>query len=170
MAQTPPASATTDQNSPNFGSDVPAAPPAPAPVVAAAPAKPVPVMVDIPVLIEPKNINDVIRAEDLTLQPFQERRIHGDILRDSTQIVGQAARRQLQAGQPLRLLDLQKEQLIKRGDDVTLIFHNGSLDISASAKAQESGALGDSIRVLNLGSNHMVDAKITGPKQVEVTQ
>ncbi len=138
-----------------------------APVAAAIPAVP---QVELPVLIAPKNMNDVIRAEDLTIQSFPEKKVRGDMLRDSTQIIGQAAKRQLQAGQPLRLIDLHKEQLVQRGDDVALIFHDGQLEITAAGKAQESGAMGDSIHVLNQGSNHVVDARITGPKQVEVTQ
>ncbi len=144
-------------------------PPAPPPMVVA-PAPAAPVMVELPVLVAPKNVNDVIRAEDLTIQNFPEKKVHGDMIKDSTQIIGQAARRQLQAGQPLRLIDLHKEQLVNRGDDVALTFHDGSLEITASGKAQESGALGDSIHILNLGSNHVVDAKVIGPKQVEVLQ
>lgn len=124
--------------------------------------------VELPVLTAPKNVNEVIAAEDLTLQNFPEKKARGDVLRDSTQIIGQAARRPLPAGQPLRLIDLQKEQLVKRGEDVSLIFRDGSLEIIASAKAQESGGLGDSIRVMNTGSNRVVSARITGTRQVEI--
>jgi len=146
-------------------------PPAPAPVqTAVPPVDPAKESTDLPVLISPKNINDPITADDLTIQSFPVKKVHGDMIRDSNQIVGFAAKRPLQAGQPMRFIDLMKEQLVKHGDDVTLLYHTGALEITASGRALESGALNDSIKVTNLGSNRTVDAKVIGPKQVEIRE
>jgi len=146
-------------------------PPAPAPVQTAAPAvDPTKEPVDLPVLISPKNINEPITADDLTIQSFPVKKVHGDMIRDSSQIIGLAAKRPLQAGQPMRFIDLMKEQLVKHGDDVTLVYHTGALEITASGRALESGALNDSIKITNLGSNRTVDAKVIGPKQVEIRE
>jgi flagella basal body P-ring formation protein FlgA len=123
---------------------------------------------EVPVLAAPKSINDVITADDLVMQEFPAIRIKGDMIRDSKQIIGMAAKRQLSAGRPLRLIDLRREQLVQRGDLVTLTYRQESLEISANGKAMESGALDDTIRVTNATSNRTVDAKVVGPKQVEI--
>jgi len=148
--------------------DVPA-PALPAQVTAPA-VDPTKEPVDLPVLISPKNINEPITADDLTIQSFPIKKVHGDMIRDSSQIIGLAAKRPLQAGQPMRFIDLMKEQLVKHGDDVTLVYHTGALEITASGRALESGALNDSIKITNLGSNRTVDAKVIGPKQVEIRE
>ncbi len=126
--------------------------------------------IELPVLTSPKAINDVITADDLVMQEFPSHRVKGDMLRDSTQIIGQAAKRQLLAGKPIRLIDLRREQLVQRGENVALIYRNGTLEITATGKAMESGALDDIIRVTNNNSNRTVDATITGPKQVEIRE
>jgi len=126
--------------------------------------------IELPVLASPKSINDVITQDDLVIQEFPTDRVKGDMLRDSSQIIGYAAKRQLAAGKPLRLIDLRREQLVQRGENVSLIYRNGSLEIVANGKAMESGALDDVIRVTNMGSNRTVEAKITGPKQVEIRE
>lgn len=126
--------------------------------------------IEIPVLTSPKAINDVITEDDLVLQEFPANKVKGDMLRDSSQIIGLAAKRQLQSGKPLRLIDLRREVLVQRGENVSLIYRNGTLEIVASGKAMEAGALDDTIRVTNSGSNRTVDAKVTGPKQVEIRE
>ncbi len=125
---------------------------------------------ELPVLVSPKAINDVITEDDLVIQEFPVERVKGDMLRDSTQIIGFAAKRQLPAGKPLRLIDLRREQLVQRGENVSLIYRNGTLEIVANGKAMEGGALDDTIRVTNSSSNRTVDAKVTGPKQVEIRE
>ena len=146
----------------------------PPPVQPAGPVVPAatvaPTTIDLPVLTSPKEIHGIVQAEDITLQSFPIKRVHGDMIRDDKQIIGMAAKHQLSAGQPLHLSDLEKEQVVLRGEDVLIIYHSGALEITASGKAQEGGAMGDVIRVTNTGSNRGVDAKITGDKKVEVTQ
>lgn len=133
-------------------------------------AEATPNTVELPVLTSPKAMNDVITEDDLVMQEFPSNRVKGDMLRDSTQIIGQAAKRQLSAGKPLRLIDLRREYLVKRGENVSLIYRNGALEITATGKALENGALDDVIRVTNNASNRTVDAKVAGPNQVEIRE
>lgn len=165
-----PPSSTADES-------VPAAAPNPTPAPPTTPAAtkhvapPTPAPVDLPVLTTPKNVNEVIDANDLIIQSFPAQRVSGgDIIHDSSQIIGLAARRPLQAGQPIRLIDLKKEELVQRGSDVSLTFRNGSLEITAMGKALENGSLGDVIKITNVGTNRTVDAKITGPNQAQVVE
>lgn len=126
--------------------------------------------VDLPVLVSAKAANETITQNDLVMQSFPAKRIRSDIIRDIVQIVGMAAKHPMQPGNPISTLDLMKEQLVKRGDGVSLLYKTGELEINASGKALENGALGDSIKITNTGSNRTVDAKVTGPRQVEVQE
>ncbi len=157
------------QNAPGVGAPSVAASGVAASGVAAALAK-VPVQMDVPVLITPKRINDEITAEDLTIKQFPSDKVRSDILLDSNSIIGLAARRVLNVGQPLRSIDLHKAQLVQRGELVTMIYKNGDMEISASGKAQDGGALNDVIRVVNAGSNRTVTATVTGPKEVTLKE
>ena len=137
-------------------------------VIAQTPAAPQ--TVDLPVLTTPKAINEAISANDIIMQSFPAKRVNGSMIRDAAQIIGMAPKHPLQAGAPINQVDLMKEQLIRRGDDVSLLYHTGSLEINASGKALENGALGDSIKITNSGSNRTVDARVTGPKQAEIKE
>lgn len=52
---------------------------------------------------------------------------------------------------------------IRRGETVTLLYAAPGLQISARARANEDGAVGQSIRLVNLTSNRTIDAVVTGP-------
>ena len=61
-------------------------------------------------------------------------------------------RKQLRAGQALRVADLAKPDLVQRDDNVTLIYESTGLYLTIRGKALESGTEGDTVNVLNLQS------------------
>ena len=126
--------------------------------------------IELPVLVNPKAVNEVITEEDLIIKEFSTKKVRGDMIRDSQQIIGQAARRQLQAGRPLRLIDIRKEYLVQRGDRVMINFQDGALIITATGEAKESGAMGDIIRVKNAGTDREIDATVSASKTVTINR
>lgn len=52
---------------------------------------------------------------------------------------------------------------IRRGEPVLLMFSAPGVQLSTRARALEDGAVGQSIRLVNLASNRTVDATVTGP-------
>lgn len=52
---------------------------------------------------------------------------------------------------------------VRRGETVTLLFQAPGVTLSTRARAMEDGAVGQSIRLVNLTSNRTIDATITGP-------
>jgi flagellar basal body P-ring formation protein FlgA len=87
---------------------------------------------------------------------------------DMNLVVGFAARRQLQPNQPLASADLMKPEIVQRNDTVTLVYQVPGIVLTLRGQAQEAGALGDSISVLNADSKRVVQAVVTGPGQVAV--
>jgi len=92
----------------------------------------------------------------------------GDAIRRADAVVGQAARRELRAGQFLHAADLMKPELVSRGDPVTLIFESPGVKLTVQAKALDSGTQGDVVQVLNPQSKRVVQARIDGPGRVVV--
>src|SRR6202040_700457 len=82
--------------------------------------------------------------------------------------VGMQARRQLRAGQALRIADLAKPDLVQRDQSVTLIYETAGLYLTIRGKAIDSGTEGDVVNVVNLQSKRTVSGVVTGRGQVSI--
>jgi flagellar basal body P-ring formation protein FlgA len=78
-------------------------------------------------------------------------------------------RRQLRAGQALKVADLVKPDLVQRDDNVTLIFESTGLYLTIRGKALEAGTEGDVVNVLNLQSKRTVTGVVVGRGQVAIS-
>ena len=78
------------------------------------------------------------------------------------QVVGMQMRRQLRAGQALRVADLAKPDLVQRDDNVTLIYESAGLYLTIRGKALDSGTEGDIVSVLNLQSKRTISGVVIG--------
>lgn len=62
-----------------------------------------------------------------------------------------------------------KPILVQRNDTVTIFYEAPGLSLTLRGQAQDSGALGDTIGVMNLQSKRLVQAVVTGPGRVAIT-
>ena len=83
--------------------------------------------------------------------------------------VGMQARKQLRAGQPVRLAEIGKPDLVQRDQSVTLTYEVAGLFLTIRGKAMETGAEGDVVNVLNLQSKRTVSGVVIGRGQISVT-
>jgi len=124
---------------------------------------------EVVTLARPLDRGEVLKSADLVV----ERRPRADIGRDVAthieQALGQAARVQLRAGQPLRLTDLMKPEVVQHNDTVTLIYQMPGIRLTVRGKAAEGGAEGDMIGVLNEQSKRTVQGVVVGPGRVLVS-
>ncbi len=123
--------------------------------------------IDAVTVDRPVEHGEVLKASDLTVvrRPKAEA---GTLLTDLTAAVGLAARHQLRPGQPLAAADLMKPQIVQRNDTVTIVFAAPGLTLTLRGQAQDAGAFGDTIGVLNMESKRLVQAVISGPDRVTV--
>ena len=77
-------------------------------------------------------------------------------------------RRMVIEGKPIKLSEIEAPQIVRRGQNVTIIFKNGAMELTAMGKALENGSKGDLIRVVNANSSRTVAATITAEKEVRV--
>ena len=55
------------------------------------------------------------------------------------------------------------DAVIRRGDLVTLVYIAPGLQLTTRARAMADAGMGDAVRLVNLQSNRVVDATVTGP-------
>jgi flagellar basal body P-ring formation protein FlgA len=123
--------------------------------------------VDAAVLARAVERNEVIKSSDVLVERRPKAEVGNDAAaRDSA--VGMQARRQLRAGQALRITDLAKPDLVVRDQNVTLIYESGGLYLTIRGKALEGGTEGDAVNVLNLQSKRTVSGIVVGRGQVAV--
>ncbi len=110
----------------------------------------------------------ILRNADVVMERHPRARIGRDVITDRAQAVGLAARNTLQAGRLLSAAELMKPQLIKRGEQVTLVFEVPGITLTVRGKAAEGGADGDVISVLNEHSKRTLQGTIVGPGRVVI--
>ena len=112
--------------------------------------------------------NDVLKSSDVLV----ERRPKAEVGSDAAtrdRAVGMQARRQLRAGQAVRMADLAKPDLVQRDQNVTLIYETPGLYLTVRGKATENGTEGDVVNVMNLQSKRTVSGVVTGRGQVSIS-
>jgi flagellar basal body P-ring formation protein FlgA len=111
--------------------------------------------------------NEVLKSSDVVIERRPKAEVGNDVAgRDGA--VGMQARRQLRAGQALRVADLAKPDLVTRDQNVTLIYESSGLYLTIRGKALEGGTEGDVVNVLNLQSKRTVSGVVVGRGQVSV--
>jgi flagella basal body P-ring formation protein FlgA len=124
----------------------------------------------VPVLANSLRNGDLIGASDIDYINIFESDIQPDMILNGDHLVGMMPRRMIMSGKPIRTVDLQAPQLVERGKNVTIIFNEGPLKLTAMGKALQNGAKGDLIRVVNNASNRPIDAYVNGAGEVVVRQ
>jgi flagella basal body P-ring formation protein FlgA len=111
---------------------------------------------------------EILKPDDVVIERRPKAEAGGD-LATRDRAVGMQARRQLRAGQPLKLADIGKPDLVLRDQNVTLTYETAGLYLTIRGKAMENGAEGDVVNVLNLQSKRTVSGVVIGREQVAIS-
>jgi flagellar basal body P-ring formation protein FlgA len=110
---------------------------------------------------------EVLKESDLVV--LRRPKSETGSIAEMAQVAGLAARHQLHPGQPLRSTDLTKPEIVQRGESVTIVYEAPGIVLTLRGQAQDGGALGDTIGVLNTQSKRVVQGTITAPGRVTVS-
>jgi flagella basal body P-ring formation protein FlgA len=111
--------------------------------------------------------NEVLKSSDVVIERRPKAEVGNDIA-PRERAVGMQARKQLRAGQALKIADLAKPDLVQRDQSVTLIYESTGLYLTIRGKALEGGTEGDVVNVLNLQSKRTVSGVVSGRGQVSI--
>lgn len=123
-----------------------------------------PVFADTVVSARTIRPNQIITEMDVTFAA-------GDLLSGYgrlSDVIGQEARVALYAGRPILVGDIGPPAIITRNQIVGLRYNSGGISISTEGRALERGAIGDRIRVMNLGSRATLFGQILEDGTIKV--
>ena len=101
-----------------------------------------------------------LTAGDLKLQRINIAKARRGYYNQIEEVVGLAAKRRIRAGQTITPALLEQAMAVKRGQPVKIVASNESIEASTSGEALADGQPGDVIRVRNVGSGKVIDAKV----------
>ncbi len=125
-------------------------------------------IISVPVVKNALKNGYIIGSNDIEWLDIEERNIKYNAIINAEDIIGKTPRRMIRPQTILLDNDLEMPQLVKRGENVTILFENGALMLSADGKALEDGAQGEFIKVVNSGSNRTIEAVVEDTRLVRV--
>ena len=125
-------------------------------------------MVNVPVLADTMRNGYVIRANDITFQKERAKNLNHDVILNAEELIGMTPRRLIIMGKAIKLSEVDAPQIVQRGQNITIVFKSGPMELTAIGKALENGSKGEMIRVVNANTSRTVTGVVTGEKQVQI--
>lgn len=122
-------------------------------------------------VVVPKRLiarGETLGKDDVTVERRPRDGQGSEIIGDARAAIDKVARRALLAGVPLRGSDVQREEIVGKGDLVTIVYEAPGLLIMLRGRANEAGAMGDVVSVTNPQSKRVLQGKVTGAGRVSV--
>jgi len=125
-------------------------------------------LVAVPVLKHRLHRRDVIEEADITWQDVPEHRLRKDVILSSGELVGMSPRRVISDGRAIRVSEIEKPIVMRRGDIVQIRYNTPKIEIRTIGEAMDDAATGDRIRIRNSESDIVVQAEVLGPGMAQV--
>ncbi|MGL4727697.1 MAG: flagellar basal body P-ring formation chaperone FlgA [Bosea sp. (in: a-proteobacteria)] len=117
----------------------------------------------------PLTKGETLASADVSLERRPREGLGSDTIADLQAAIGKVVKRPMMPGQPLRAADVQRNEVIGRGDLVNMTFEAPGIVVSMRGRASEAGGIGDVINIQNLQSKRVLQATVTGPGRVSVS-
>lgn len=125
-------------------------------------------MIPVLILTRPLATGSILTPSDLSTRDINANQPGLSYLTEPQSALGQAIIHPMQAGQVLTAQDLGVAQLIKRGDQVTLIAGDDGVQVSAQGVAQGAGGAGQRIMVKNSRSGELLQGIVVDAHTVKI--
>jgi flagella basal body P-ring formation protein FlgA len=117
---------------------------------------------------KPLGRNQPITREDLQIQTMNLARVPTNAIVHVDQVLGRRANRAIAVNSVLRSDQVELPPIVRKGDVVQVLAESARLKITTQAVAQENGAIGQKIQVVNVGSKKSVHAQVLDAQTVRV--
>jgi flagella basal body P-ring formation protein FlgA len=125
----------------------------------------------VPVLKRLVSAGDTIQPDDIDWTSSRVDQLANNTVTDAQQMVGRIAKRPLRPGQILRISDLINDPAIHKNDLITIAVQTNNMSLTVRGKALDDGAVGQSIRVVNVNTKKQLlgVVKDAGTVQIQPT-
>lgn len=110
-----------------------------------------------------------IQESQVALKTMEDALVDGVFAGKVSEVAGRTPAARIEPGAAIRLSNLKAKAEIAAGDDVQVEVRNGAMRIYATARAEQSGRLGDTISLTNLQSLARFRARVEGRSKVSLT-
>ena len=111
--------------------------------------------------------NDIIQLNDLETV-IVEKKHQTSFFSTKQELVGRKLKTNLKMGQKLHPRHLFESFVINNGDIISIVSNLGNVSVTVSGEAQDSGNLGDLIKVKNLKSGKIIKGYIKKDKKIKI--
>ncbi len=80
---------------------------------------------------------------------------------------GKSIRRSLLAGQPVRVHEISSPVLVSPGDEISMIFDNGTIQLGLNCESRQSGSVGEEVQIYCQQTRKKYTAKVIGTGEVQ---
>ncbi|WP_343559779.1 flagellar basal body P-ring formation chaperone FlgA [Kiloniella sp. b19] len=126
-------------------------------------------MVSVPVPVRPLRSGDIITAGDLEWHLVSLNKVDRTSIQNMDDLIGKYARRTLRTETPIKATDVDSVKAVLKNKTITMQVISGALTLTATGRALEDGAIGDTIRIMNNQTNQVVLGTINASGSAEVT-
>lgn len=127
-----------------------------------------PELVEVPTPARPIDPGEILASADLTWRTMRAQRVTPTTLTELDPLIGAEARRRLRPGSALTARDVGPPRLVRRGRPVRLVYLRPGLRLEALGSAQDDGALGALVTVVNADSRRQLQGVVSGPDEVSL--
>lgn len=120
------------------------------------------------IAVKPLTHGATVTADDVRLSEINVTQITGQYLSSLDEAIGKDVKRSVASGSPILEPQLEAPLLVRRGESIVISAASDIVAVKVSGIALTDGRLGEQIRIKNLSSTRIVQAKIVGPGQAEV--
>lgn len=125
-------------------------------------------VVEVPVPLRRIMRGETITERDIEFVEMRASALNGQAIVDPSLLLGQSAKRTLRTGLPVATNSIEPPVMIEKGSLVMVRARSKNMVLTARAKAMESGGMHDVVRVMNMHSNRVIEAVVTGPGQLDI--
>jgi flagella basal body P-ring formation protein FlgA len=125
-------------------------------------------LAEVPVLRDMVRRGQLVTPDLIDYQLLPAHRLSSGMVVDAADLLGQAARRTLHPGRPVRSADLMPPIVVAKNKVVRMVYEVGALRLAARGRALGDGGAGAMIKVLNVDSKRTVDAIVIDNDTVAV--
>ena len=125
----------------------------------------------IPMPVPNKHISagQLINKRDIAWRKVRIKQQSFGIVGSMEQLLDHVTKRPLTAGRLIRMSDIRPQELIKKGEFVTLHFKNKAMSLSTRGISVEPGTRNQIIRIKNPRSKRIIEARVLGPNTAVVS-